>query len=55
VGWTLVGAPSISLPVLRLGALPLGLQFMGFARCDAQALAHADWLATQLRREQAMQ
>jgi Asp-tRNA(Asn)/Glu-tRNA(Gln) amidotransferase A subunit family amidase len=43
--WTLIGAPAITLPLLR-GAegLPLGVQLVGGARQDARLLAAAAWL-----------
>lgn len=43
--WTLIGAPSLSVPLVR-GAcdLPVGLQLVGAPGADADVLAAADWL-----------
>ncbi|MDC0033424.1 amidase [Alphaproteobacteria bacterium] len=51
LGWTgdavfavpssILGTPSISLPVLEAGGLPLGLQIMGYANEDSTAMAAA--------------
>jgi Asp-tRNA(Asn)/Glu-tRNA(Gln) amidotransferase A subunit family amidase len=38
---SMLGAPAITLPVLRDAGLPLGLQLMGFANLDAMLLATA--------------
>ena len=38
---SVLGTPSISLPVLEAGGLPLGLQVMGFANEDAAAMSAA--------------
>jgi Asp-tRNA(Asn)/Glu-tRNA(Gln) amidotransferase A subunit family amidase len=48
VAWSLVGAPSCSLPVLRVAGLPLGLQLMGLPARDAQMLATARWVIDYL-------
>jgi Asp-tRNA(Asn)/Glu-tRNA(Gln) amidotransferase A subunit family amidase len=43
--WTLVGVPSISLPVLTgAGGLPIGLQLVAGPRRDASLLRAASWL-----------
>jgi Asp-tRNA(Asn)/Glu-tRNA(Gln) amidotransferase A subunit family amidase len=42
--WSLLGAPSCSLPVLTSGGLPLGVQLMGTAGGDARMVATARWL-----------
>jgi Asp-tRNA(Asn)/Glu-tRNA(Gln) amidotransferase A subunit family amidase len=41
---SMLGAPGVSLPVLDDGGLPLGLQVLGFAQCDADLLAVASWI-----------
>ena len=38
---SVLGAPSISLPVLEAEGLPLGLQVIGYANEDAAAMAAA--------------
>ena len=38
---SLLGAPSLSLPVLRIRELPLGLQLIGFTNNDASLFAAA--------------
>ena len=38
---SLLGVPSLSLPVLKIGELPLGLQLMGFINEDASMFAAA--------------
>lgn len=38
---SLLGTPSLSLPVLRIGKLPLGLQLIGFVNNDASLFAAA--------------
>ena len=38
---SILGTPSISLPVLEAEGLPLGLQVMGYANADAAAMAAA--------------
>ncbi len=42
--WTLLGGPSVSLPVLRSGGLPLGLQLMGAPATDSALIAAARWM-----------
>ena len=43
--WTLVGAPAITLPLLRSGAnLPIGVQLVGRFKDDAGLLTTAAWL-----------
>lgn len=52
VAWTLAGAPSCSIPVLRSQGLPLGLQVMaGPAGGDTALIAAAGWLNEHLRPE----
>ena len=53
LGWTgdpifvvpgsMLGVPAITLPVLQDGGLPLGLQLLGFADCDAALFFHRGW------------
>jgi Asp-tRNA(Asn)/Glu-tRNA(Gln) amidotransferase A subunit family amidase len=52
VTWTLLGGPSLSLPVLSVAGLPLGLQLMGFAHADAGTVATARWIMTCLRAQE---
>jgi Asp-tRNA(Asn)/Glu-tRNA(Gln) amidotransferase A subunit family amidase len=42
--WSLLGAPSCSLPVLSVDGLPLGLQLMDVAGRDARMIATARWM-----------
>jgi Asp-tRNA(Asn)/Glu-tRNA(Gln) amidotransferase A subunit family amidase len=46
---SLLGVPAVSLPLLQAEQLPLGLQVVGFAQCDASLFATAAWLMEQLR------
>jgi Asp-tRNA(Asn)/Glu-tRNA(Gln) amidotransferase A subunit family amidase len=46
---SLLGVPAISLPLLKAGQLPLGLQAMGFLEGDATLFATAGWLMEHLR------
>jgi Asp-tRNA(Asn)/Glu-tRNA(Gln) amidotransferase A subunit family amidase len=48
VPWTMLGAPSIALPVLTAERLPLGLQVMGFSEADSATFAISRWIATTL-------
>jgi Asp-tRNA(Asn)/Glu-tRNA(Gln) amidotransferase A subunit family amidase len=41
---SLLGVPSLSLPLLTDGGMPLGLQVIGFYDRDADAFAIANWL-----------
>jgi Asp-tRNA(Asn)/Glu-tRNA(Gln) amidotransferase A subunit family amidase len=44
--WTLMGLPSITLPLLKgEGGLPLGVQLIGARGDDARLLRTANWLA----------
>ena len=45
---SLLGTPSLTLPVLQAEGLPLGLQFIGFADRDAEAFAACAWLSDLL-------
>ena len=47
---SLLGVPSLSLPVLRAEGLPLGLQLMGFANADATMFAAAAAILQLLQR-----
>jgi Asp-tRNA(Asn)/Glu-tRNA(Gln) amidotransferase A subunit family amidase len=47
---SLLGVPTISLPLLEAERLPLGLQAMGFADGDASLFATAGWLLDELRK-----
>ena len=48
--WTLLGVPSLSLPILKGPAgLPIGLQIVGRRGHDAQLLAAAAWVERQFR------
>ena len=42
--WSLTGAPALSLPLLRAGGLPLGVQVVGPHGADRAVLAAARWL-----------
>jgi Asp-tRNA(Asn)/Glu-tRNA(Gln) amidotransferase A subunit family amidase len=46
--WTMVAAPSISLPLLADQELPLGLQIAGFVEGDAETCAIGAWLRDTL-------
>jgi Asp-tRNA(Asn)/Glu-tRNA(Gln) amidotransferase A subunit family amidase len=48
VPWTLVGGPSLSLPLLKSAGLPLGLQLMSFPGTDAATAAIGSWIAGRL-------
>jgi len=51
---SLLGVPAVSLPLLQAERLPLGLQMVGFAECDAALFATAAWLMEQLRKSTRM-
>src|SRR5688572_24353350 len=42
--WAFTGAPALSLPLLRLGGLPLGVQLVGRRHDEARLLRAARWL-----------
>jgi Asp-tRNA(Asn)/Glu-tRNA(Gln) amidotransferase A subunit family amidase len=42
--WSWVGFPAFSLPLMRVGKLPLGLQLMGIGGEDGRLAALANWL-----------
>ena len=41
---SLLGVPSLSLPLFELDGMPLGLQVIGYFDRDADAFATAAWL-----------
>ena len=47
---SLLGVPTLSLPVFRLDGLPLGLQVLGFEQQDAAIFGAASWLYELLAR-----
>ena len=47
---SMLGVPTISLPVLQDGGLPLGLQLLGFADADAQLFSVAGGVLAVLQR-----
>jgi Asp-tRNA(Asn)/Glu-tRNA(Gln) amidotransferase A subunit family amidase len=49
--WTYLGNPCITLPLLKVGGLPLGVQLIGARRSDAQLLRTAQWLVDRLGAE----
>jgi Asp-tRNA(Asn)/Glu-tRNA(Gln) amidotransferase A subunit family amidase len=50
VAASLLGVPALTLPVLSDEELPLGLQLMGSAACDASLFEAATWVLTALGR-----
>jgi Asp-tRNA(Asn)/Glu-tRNA(Gln) amidotransferase A subunit family amidase len=46
---SMVGAPSVSPPVLSDNGLPLGLQVLGFPQGDASVFTVAGWIEDALR------
>jgi Asp-tRNA(Asn)/Glu-tRNA(Gln) amidotransferase A subunit family amidase len=42
--WSMVGGPSLSLPVMSVDGMPMGLQLMGMPGEDARLCATAAWL-----------
>ena len=48
VPWSLVAGPSLSLPVLESGGLPLGLQIMGIPGRDVETAAVAAGVSAKL-------
>jgi Asp-tRNA(Asn)/Glu-tRNA(Gln) amidotransferase A subunit family amidase len=46
---SMLGVPTLSLPALRDGGLPLGLQLIGFADADAALFSTAGGVLTLLR------
>jgi Asp-tRNA(Asn)/Glu-tRNA(Gln) amidotransferase A subunit family amidase len=48
--WTLSGMPAISLPLMQdEGGMPIGVQLVGRAGCDARLLRTARWLAARFQ------
>jgi len=47
--WSMVGGPSISLPVMAVDGMPLGLQLMGLPETDCALFATAAWIDALLR------
>ncbi|HUI15633.1 MAG TPA: amidase [Xanthobacteraceae bacterium] len=45
---SLLGVPTLSLPLFQVNAMPLGLQVIGFFDRDADAFAIASWLVSAL-------
>jgi Asp-tRNA(Asn)/Glu-tRNA(Gln) amidotransferase A subunit family amidase len=48
VPFSLLGVPTVSLPLFAVENLPLGLQVIGFAGADAKLFATAAWMRDQL-------
>ena len=48
VPWSLVGGPSVALPVLASAGLPLGLQVMGDVGSDVRTVATASAIRDRL-------
>lgn len=46
---SLCGAPALTVPLLRVGGLPVGVQLVGAPGCDAKVVAVGLWLAQALR------
>ena len=46
--WTLVGLPSLSLPLLQDDNMPIGVQLVGAMGDDARLLRNANWLVTKM-------
>lgn len=46
---SLLGAPTISLPVMTVSGMPLGLQIIGFERDDAALFGISAWIAELLQ------
>ncbi|MEI6159487.1 MAG: amidase family protein, partial [Roseococcus sp.] len=42
--WSMIGGPSLSLPIMAVDGMPLGLQLMGLPDSDAALFATAAWL-----------
>lgn len=42
--WTFLGVPTVTLPLLTAGGLPLGVQVIGKRREERRLLRNADWL-----------
>jgi Asp-tRNA(Asn)/Glu-tRNA(Gln) amidotransferase A subunit family amidase len=46
--WTWLGVPSVTLPLLEAGGLPMGVQLVGARRDDGHLLRAARWLVRHL-------
>jgi len=46
--WTYLGVPSVTLPLLEAGGLPMGVQLVGPRRDDGRLLRTARWLVRHL-------
>lgn len=44
---SLLGAPAVSVPLLKAHGLPLGIQVIGFQACDSDMFGIARWLASR--------
>jgi Asp-tRNA(Asn)/Glu-tRNA(Gln) amidotransferase A subunit family amidase len=44
---SLLGAPAVSIPLLKAHGLPLGIQVIGFQACDSDMFGIARWLASR--------
>jgi Asp-tRNA(Asn)/Glu-tRNA(Gln) amidotransferase A subunit family amidase len=42
--WSMIGGPSLSLPIMAVDGMPLGLQLMGLPETDAALFATAAWV-----------
>jgi Asp-tRNA(Asn)/Glu-tRNA(Gln) amidotransferase A subunit family amidase len=47
--WTYLGVPSVTLPLLEAGGLPMGVQLVGARRDDGRLLRTARWLVRHLQ------
>ncbi|HUS97489.1 MAG TPA: amidase [Hyphomicrobiaceae bacterium] len=47
--WTFLGVPTVTLPLMTCGGLPLGLQMIGARRDEARLLRAAQWLANSMK------
>ncbi len=45
--WSMVGGPSVSLPLLAVDGLPVGVQLMGMSDDDERVIAIAHWIDMQ--------
>jgi len=51
--WSMVGGPSVSLPLMSVDGLPLGLQAMGIPDEDARLISVARWIDESFRSQAA--
>ena len=47
--WTYLGVPCVSLPLMRIGGMPCGVQLIGLRRDEGRLLAAAQWLERNVR------